>query len=348
MKPTAKEYYEKRIEEYLKKEDDIYFDSINTLSLIHVKTFKENTRNAISFFKNPGKYSNCLRTSELIEELISVYPEDISQEVKKIFLVKSFNYEIEAAAEFVSDEYNGYLITYWEGQNILFHLISILYSEYYDIQDDLYCKNNGKEKKSTLTHEQKRRSYQRNLITLLNFIHTSQENEFVIHLKPEYNFSSYEDGFMLKLLNSCIAFVISHEIGHHILKHTSIAENTSIKKFISLPSDFSNNHKLEFEADLFAAKSLSLLRNTTTYYDEYIVYIAPLLSLSSFGLLFGDSTEDSDTHPSISKRYLNLAHYIDSDNPAGYNRLIFNTFLFNLFASQAKNSEIEKWWEIKY
>lgn len=100
-----------------------------------------------------------------------------------------------------------------------------------------------------------------------------------------------------ELTLSAIVFVIGHEIGHIYYNHSPYTKNKI------------DNHKKEFEADLFGLKisiRFSLLKSsllyTDTYYTKYMLF-GPLFVLAIISL-FGDS--ESQKHPSPSARCGNL------------------------------------------
>lgn len=350
MIPSAKEYYETQMaaSPELKSQADSL--TLDTLSSIHSVDIREIAREGHRHYDGtPRPYCVCPRTSELVSELIAVYPDELRREVESVYVVKSYDYRANAFAHFRTGDYRGYLVTYWEGLNILFHMTSVLYAEYYDIQDDRICAERGWPKTSKLPNSEKRQRHRWNIATFLSFADTCRLRDFDLRLTPQIDFSTYEDTLWMLFFNACIAFAVAHEIGHHILNHTASTAGASIRAFVSLPPDLSTvsgEHRIEFEADLFAAKSLCLLRDTSELYKAYMMYVSPLLALGSLGLLLGEPTADSVSHPSISRRYANVARYLDTDNPVGYGREILNAFMWNMFGNQARNDNIEQWWNL--
>jgi hypothetical protein len=120
--------------------------------------------------------------------------------------------------------------------------------------------------------------------------------------------------------NACInymiatkAFIIGHEIGHHLLRHTK-REIPDLGFLSSIPDDLkawkvnkniSVQHCMEYQADAYATKLiLSIASGPVFPFYEVMPYHMKLGPMITFGVLkqISNPTVSSETHPSLQKR----------------------------------------------
>ncbi|PER45203.1 hypothetical protein COL26_20305 [Bacillus thuringiensis] len=145
---------------------------------------------------------------------------------------------------------------------------------------------------------------------------------------------THKEHITTDLLEAGMSFIIGHEIGHHILKHTE-SDATPDRKRLE-----------EFEADNFGLDLVikGLKRREKNY------LFAPLMVILMLALAEAKPDEPSEEHPSLKDRYLNLLSRLSEYNKdlaqelqQNFQRLAAWIYKGPIFSSQ-KDYWDTKWW----
>lgn len=120
--------------------------------------------------------------------------------------------------------------------------------------------------------------------------------------KLDLNNITHKQHIVTDLLVAGMDFIIGHEIGHHVLKHTDKSKKNIASKFIPTTLNINQSHLDEFAADIFGLElviSSIKKRNRNTLF-------APLMIMIMLALAEEKPEEPNDTHPSFKDRYLSL------------------------------------------
>ncbi|GKS12938.1 hypothetical protein YDYSY3_39380 [Paenibacillus chitinolyticus] len=153
--------------------------------------------------------------------------------------------------------------------------------------------------------------------------------------------TSIREHIASELFEASMKFLLSHEIGHHFLKHTESKGRNLVSKFI--PTDVTSNqlHLDEFAADNFGF-DLSIVQGKKENNKTFL--LAPLVVILMLALFDKTPEEPSQTHPSLRDRYLNLLSRVTEVNEqiASENQHFFN------FVASWINKLIPGYWKTEW
>jgi len=279
-------------------------------------------------------YSNDFLINRIMLFFIDNVDEITREELRKVYIGKLDKEELNAIAFNISEEFEGYLITINFSLDIKLSIIAEVFTTYMHFK----------------SHEVK------NLFgkMLVNFILLLSD---ISKFNPKYSEdlpNKYREGYSemsYKLYYGATAFLVAHELGHHLLKHTEVRDKGIMLDYIPNIKSYNINHAYEFAADSFA---IDLMLKDKRYEGreqserkislDYLT--SPLYVILSLAVETNDPTLASDTHPSLKDRYLNMISKIKeycTDQEALILEGIFEQ-IANLIKITNKNWN-KNWWE---
>ncbi|MFF2154445.1 hypothetical protein ACFVVQ_03950 [Paenibacillus chitinolyticus] len=293
--------WDKHLAESINSDDDA--NHIIKENLQKMIEEQENHGNAIGLGREVW-YSNDYFIHCLILDFISDVKgdQDLVDELKLIYVGKLGNPGLDAEAINMDMESEGYLIkiSFEMDLNILLfsNFVSYhLYGMQIDDEDEI---------KKLLPGA---------FETFLLFIDKKEllkKTEEILQIGPkERDLTSIRVHIASELFEASMKFLLSHEIGHHFLKHTESNGRNLVSKFI--PTDATSNqlHLDEFAADNFGF-DLSIIQGKKESNKTFL--LAPLIVILMLALFDRTPEEPSQTHPSLRDRYLNLLSRVSEVN----------------------------------
>lgn len=279
-------------------------------------------------------YSNDSLINEIMLFFIDNASVDLKNELKKIYVGKIDNFEINAFAHQIDKEYEGFLVTLNFGLEFQLSVLTEIFTPF------VFSLIGGDpEKKKDYT------DYMHSNIDILsdhaviNLDYFSKRKEFPIG----FGKISYQFYFGL------LAFVISHEIGHHFLQHTDNNYKKIMSRFID-EDVYLNSYQLdEFAADQFAIETMfrdNRFENASNKRINRFMLSAPLYVMLVLAINDKNPEQSSDTHPSVKSRFIRISNEIKAYCSHEDYEIIIITFDQIITLINDKNKIWEKiWWK---
>ncbi len=242
-------------------------------------------------------YSNDFFINSRILDFITSNEEndELTNELKNVYVgIRNIPGFI-AEAKNTIEEFDGYLIVMNEMVDLQVTLMSYLAGSYLYF---LHPNISVKESRDLIAEMEDNLLY---LVDKDAWLEVSKEKVEEI-TKVDVNNITHKQHIETDLLVAGMDFIIGHEFGHHILKHTDVNEKSIVSKF--MPTDITSNqlHLDEFAADNFG---LELVISSMKKRKRNTLF-GPLMVILMLALGDKEPEKPSDTHPSFKDRYLNL------------------------------------------
>jgi len=266
----------------IEKNDPFYIETQNLIEGL----IKENEKECeeYGYSKSLG-FSNDRLFNQIFERFVEIAEEETSSQLRSFYIGKLDKTDLNAEAHPIINGSKGYLITF--NNELDFKLLVLA-----NIVADKMC--------LTLTDD---RYFSERIDAKIKILAGTSKSFFSeADIKPAHK--KMHSDFSIKLYEGALSFVIAHEIGHHLLKHTETSKNmmlNNLPQIVPLNTD----HAKEFAADKFAVELMIKYysKNNKRYSPTYMM--APLFVLLVFALQ-QDPEKYSDTHPAVKERYKNL------------------------------------------
>lgn len=245
-------------------------------------------------------YSNDFFINSRILSFITDAEDDLVEELKKVYIgmlgIPGFN----AEAIDIDEEFEGYLIIINFDIDLQLTLISDLFSYYiYGIQlSDV----NERYKQLPKMYE--------NLLFLIDHEEMLKKAKEDKQDDVPIDFNSPRLIIASDLFVAGMSFVLGHEIGHHLLKHTESKGRNIVSKFKPTDVTFNQLHLDEFAADNFSFDLL--IRGMKE--KNHSTLLAPLIVILMTAIYDRTPEQPSQSHPSLRDRYLNLLNRMSEYN----------------------------------
>ena len=285
-------------------------------------------------------YSNDSFLNTIMLHFIDNVDEKTSHELRKFFIgklgpQKSPNAEARNRKPEIDE---GYLITYNFTLDFGISRLTEVYASY------IHYKGHIGEYKKQLGE-----LLLNNYMMLFNLekFNPAYKRNLPVHIQEQYNESSYKHYF------GATAFVVAHEIGHHLLKHTVVKEDSMM---ITYKNDFIDmigtniDHEYEFAADDFAVDFFLKDKRYELYNKERKIDLnyltSPLYVMLALALDTNDPTAVDGDHPPIRDRYLKLLSKLSNYCTEGEIKLLKEIFRDIVQGIQDMYKPwIKVWWE---
>jgi hypothetical protein len=331
-------FSEKTYEEYL-------YDTSRALGRLREGSSKELLRyyadNSLELLSN----SNSIEVDLICKNIVSVAPE-LSDFLADSFVGLGIEAEVNAFAENVGPAYSGHLIELKAGLLVWLHFFlaplvsgSWFLDESVDRHLQEACEEHFIDQLKDL--QQLRREHatprQINQLSLRKFPHEEMWLEHTYYKQ------------------AALFFVVLHEIGHHILGHTSspltLFVRGNVRDYVDEP--LSDDHRMEYEADYFAVRTLKrwlgkVAERTETKlaFAQNAYLLGPVLALLSLAYEGGQPSSATRTHPSTNARIDRyLRYYVREFSQFGTD---YGMFISGFYASVlfGEDSSTRRLWSV--
>jgi hypothetical protein len=291
------------------------------------------------------RHSNSIELDYACRAILDIAP-NLGSFLSRCFVGVTVDTDVNASAFYASPEYDGRIIRVDPGlSNWLEFLIAPLVTLSWAIDSETPVSTQP-ELPSLLESQIKALQYLRTHNTVHSEINVLELPGFP--LEEMYLERTYYK-------QAALAFVLLHEIAHHVLAHTDDAHlplvNADVRHYTS--SITSPQHAIEFEADYFAARTLAAWvarpehAGAESANDAMIngYLIGPLLTFIGFCYLSDTFCVDADSHPSTFHRLRTYIAFYRS-NFAEFNT-DYGLFVTRLFSEMlwGENSSILAAWD---
>ncbi|NMO96311.1 M48 family metalloprotease [Paenibacillus lemnae] len=262
-------------------------------------------------------YSNDHYINFQIQDLIENAQDDtvLYEELRKVWVGKVNKRKPNAMAINMDEEFDGYLITIHFEMDLDLEFLSLVVANY-------LCARQSKD-------DSERKKLVTEMTTL--FCYLLDKDYFVKQNKGslEVEKGSVSNVIASQILEASMKFVLGHEIGHHLLKHTATDGRNIVNKFKPMILTHNAMQLDEFAADNFGFDLLVRGMNPLIPNPHFL--IAPLIVILLLAIYDESPEQPSTDHPSLRDRYLNLLNKISE----------FNEYLANIY--QEILNEIASW-----
>lgn len=237
-------------------------------------------------------YSNDFFINALIMKFVEITEEETSKEIEQVFVGVRDHLDPNAAAYEIREDFDGYLITINFQMihmiTMLSELTSLLWLEKTEINPNT---------KATI------------------YLGVNSIIEYIKNPNKVYNMLFQYNGMIpnpllgersSRMFVGGQSFVIAHEIGHHLLKHTELSNKGLVSNLAQDYKHMNNEQLDELAADNYAFELM--MKDHKEYSISQL--LSPLLVLIILAFNDSDPARNSLEHPSLKTRYLNLSNLI--------------------------------------
>jgi len=243
-------------------------------------------------------YSNEYYIECQIKDLIEYVKDDdvLYEELRNIYVGLTTKRDPNAMAMNDDEEFEGHLITINIGMEMGLLFISDFISQYlyYSLIDDKSEKDKLVPDLTSLLVCLINDNYMAEHIA--NFLKESHDDIDLESPPPKMEIAS-------QIFEGSMKFVLGHEIGHHILRHTASDRKYIVSKYRPVSLNVSPDQLDEFAADSFG---FDLLIRGMKKINSYILFASPLIVILLLAIRDDCPEKSSKHHPSQRDRYLNL------------------------------------------